>query len=143
LPAEIQSVAADDKALKEYWRATEREGLKALWGFTVVWHEQPHEFAAYEAERIVGALRVRIAASLAHLEALVVAPDVRGTGIGRTLLARGEEAANYYNCHKMTAQVPASGEARIFLEKCDYKLEAILPQHAFKLDVAVMRKFLL
>jgi hypothetical protein len=39
--------------------------------------------------------------------------------------------------------VPAGGEARAFFEACGYKLEAVLPQHTFKLDVAVLRKFLL
>jgi hypothetical protein len=39
--------------------------------------------------------------------------------------------------------VPAQGAAREFFEAAGYKLEAILPQHTFKLDVAVLRKFLL
>ena len=143
MPVEIQSAQPGDPALRDFWRAGEREALKSFWGFAVVWHEQTHEFAAYDAERIVGALRARIAASLAHLEALAVAPDMRRQGIGRSLLERCEEVANYYNCHKVTVQVPVNGEARAFFEACGYKLDAVLPQHTFKLDVAVLRKFLL
>ena len=45
--------------------------------------------------------------------------------------------------HKVTLEVPAAGDARAFFETCGYKLEATLPQHTFKLDVAVLRKFLL
>ena len=143
MPVEIQSAQPGDPALRNFWRAGEREALKTFWGFSVVWHEQTHEFAARDGERIVGALRARIAASLAHLEALVVAPDVRRHGIGRRLVERCEQVANYYNCHKVTVQVPVNGAARSFFEACGYKLDAILPQHTFKLDVAVMRKFLL
>ncbi|MBV8602913.1 MAG: GNAT family N-acetyltransferase [Candidatus Eremiobacteraeota bacterium] len=142
---EIRSVAAGDEGLRAFWRATEREALHALWDFTVVWHEQAHELAAIEpsSQRILGAAKARIAASLAHLEMVVVAPDARRRGVGRALLERLEEIANYYNCHKVTAQVLAAGSAQAFLEACGYKLEATLPQHTFKLDVAVLRKFLL
>jgi ribosomal protein S18 acetylase RimI-like enzyme len=143
LPVEIQSVSPDDPALRDFWRATEREALRTVWNFTVVWHEQVHEFAAYDGERIAGALRVRIAASLARIEDVRVAPDLRRRGIGRELLERCEETANYYNCHKVTLEVHATGGARAFFDACGYKLEAILPQHTFKLDVAVLRKFLL
>ena len=43
----------------------------------------------------------------------------------------------------MTALVPSASAAQQFLEACGYKEEAVFPQHTFKLDVAVMRKFLL
>ena len=41
------------------------------------------------------------------------------------------------------ASSPAGLPAQAFFEACGYKVEAILPQHTWKLDVAVMRKFLL
>ena len=72
-----------------------------------------------------------------------MAPAWRRRGIGRRLVARAEELANYYNCHKLTLEVPLEGAAREFFEGAGYKLEATLPQHTFKLDVAVLRKFLL
>ncbi len=121
----------------------EREALSTQWNFPVVWHEQRHEFAATEGGCIVGVLGLRIAASLAHLDSLIVAPEFRRRGIGRRLLARAETFANYYNCHKMTLEAAATSAARDFFEACAYKTEAILPQHTWKLDVAVMRKFLL
>jgi hypothetical protein len=33
--------------------------------------------------------------------------------------------------------------AQRFFEACGYKLDAVLAQHTFKLDVALLRKFLL
>ena len=141
MPVEISRV--DPAAVEEFARRNEREALKTLYNFNVVWHEQRHDFAANDEGQIAGVATIRIAASLAHVERLIVLPDRRMAGVGRALLAEAAEVANYYNCHKMSAMVPHRSPAQKFLEKCGYKEEAVLPQHTFKLDVAVMRKFLL
>jgi ribosomal protein S18 acetylase RimI-like enzyme len=140
-PIEIEVVQPDRTA--EFRRRTDREARSTFWNFRVVWHEQLHELAATDGGEVVGVLGLRIAASLAHIESLVVEPGRRREGIGRRLLERAEVLANYYNCHKMTVEVPVDGPARTFLDACGYKTEAIIPQHTWKLDVAVMRKFLL
>jgi ribosomal protein S18 acetylase RimI-like enzyme len=124
-------------------RRHEREALSTAWGFPIVWHEQQHEFAATAEDEVLGALSLRVAASLAHVESLIVAPELRRTGIGRRLLTRAEELANYFNCHKMTLEAPAGRPAQAFFEACGYKVEAILPQHTWKRDVVILRKFLL
>lgn len=129
--------------LDEFFSASSREALATLYQFRVIWHEQSHDFAAIDAERTMGAARIRIAASLAHVESVVVLPECRRAGIGKQLLEAAADVANYYNCHKMTALVPQGGPAQHFFEACDYKEEAVLPQHTFKLDMAVLRKFLL
>jgi GNAT superfamily N-acetyltransferase len=126
-----------------FWRANDRDWRSELWNFRVVWHEQSHDVVATSADAIVAALHVRIAASLAHVEALYVLRGHRGRGLGRQLLSRAENLANYYNCHKVSAAVFAEHPAQTFFERCGYKIEAVLPQHTFKLDVAMLRKFLL
>ncbi len=126
-----------------FWQTNDREWRSELWNFRVVWHEQAHDIAATADGAVVGALHVRIAASLAHVDALYVLPAHRERGLGRLLLARCEELANYYNCHKMTAAVFAGHPAQAFFERSGYKTEALLAQHTFKLDVAMLRKFLL
>jgi GNAT superfamily N-acetyltransferase len=127
-----------------FWQANDRAWRSEVWAFKVVWQEQTHDITATSAEgAIVGALNVRIAASLAHVEALYVLPDQRGRGIGRALLARCEEMGKYYNCHKVSAAVMNASPALRFFLDSGYHLEAILPQHTFKLDVAMVRKFLL
>lgn len=141
MPLEIVRVGA--AALDAFYREHEREALKTLYDFAVVWHEQSHDFAAIEGGVAVGAATIRIAASLAHVERVIVDPTHRRRGIGRQLLERAEEVANYYNCHKMTAMLPHLGSAQQFFECCAYKIEAVLPQHSFKRDTVVLRKFLL
>jgi GNAT superfamily N-acetyltransferase len=129
--------------LDAFWQMHERDWKSELWDFRVVWHEQTRDIAVRDGDMTVGALRLRIAASLAHIEALYVLPPYRKRGTGRTLLERAESVANYYNCHKMTGEVFHQHAAEAFFLHCGYHIEAVLPQHTFKLDVAVLRKFLL
>jgi len=139
----LEIAVAKPGAANAFWQACDRAWRSEVWAFKVVWHEQTHDITASVDGAIVGALHVRIAASLAHVEALYVLPDRRGKGIGRALLARCEEIANYYNCHKVSAGVMNAGPALRFFLDSGYHLEAVLPQHTFKLDVAMVRKFLL
>lgn len=139
----LEIAVAQPGAADAFWRAHDRDWRSELWAFRVIWHAQTHELTALVDGAIAGALRTTIAASVAQLEALYVLPEHRRGGIGRALLARCEELANYYNCHKVSAAVLNAGPALRFLEACGYHVEAILPQHTFKLDVAMARKFLL
>ncbi|HTC30418.1 MAG TPA: GNAT family N-acetyltransferase [Candidatus Acidoferrum sp.] len=141
LPVEIGRVQTH--ALVDFFREHEREALRAFYEFPVVWHEQGYGFAAVENEETIAAGTLYVAASLGHVERLIVSPDRRRTGIGRAILAEMADVANYYNCHKMTVMVPNGRSAQRFFEACGYGVEAVLPQHTFKLDMAMMRKFLL
>jgi N-acetylglutamate synthase-like GNAT family acetyltransferase len=141
--ATVEVAEVRPERTESFRAANEREALSTLWRFPVVWHEQRHELAAFDGEAIVGVVGLHIAASLARIESVVVVATRRRTGIGRSLLSRAEAVANYYNCHKVTLEVPTEGDAQRFFEACGYKTEAVLTQHTFKRDVAVMRKFLL
>ncbi|HTU69504.1 MAG TPA: GNAT family N-acetyltransferase [Candidatus Baltobacteraceae bacterium] len=139
----LEVVRLQPPALESFFREHEREALRAFYEFPVVWHEQSYGFAALEDERMLGAGVVRIAASLGHVDRVIVAQERRRGGLGRALLDAMAEVANYYNCHKMTAMVPHLRGAQRFFEACGYGVEAVLPQHTFKLDMAMMRKYLL
>lgn len=130
-------------AVAQFYRDSEREALRAFYGFSVIWHEQSYDFAAVDGDVTVGAATIRVAASLAHVERIVVNAARRREGLGRAMLDAADEVAKYYNCHKMSALVPHRSQAQAFFETCGYSEEAVLPQHTFKLDVAVLRKFLL
>jgi GNAT superfamily N-acetyltransferase len=141
LPVEI--VRVQTHALVDFFRDHEREALRAFYEFPVVSHEQAYGFAAVDGEETVAAGSLYVAASLGQVERLIVAPERRRGGIGRAILAEMAEVANYYNCHKMTVMVPHERSAQRFFEACGYGVEAVLPQHTFKLDMAMMRKYLL
>jgi GNAT superfamily N-acetyltransferase len=139
----IEIVRVQAETVDAFYRRAEREALKTFYGFSVIWHEQRHDFEARDGDRVVGAATIRIAASLGHLEKVAVTEDSRRRGIGRHLLDAASDVANYYNCHKMTVLVPHHSAAQQFFEACGYREEAVLPQHTFKLDMAMLRKFLL
>lgn len=141
MPAEIARVVPE--TLDSFYRENEREALKTFYNFAVVWHEQTYAIAARDGERIAGGLTLRVAASLGHVDRIVVRPESRRAGIGKALLASAADIANYYNCHKMTATAPHESGAQRFFEACEYHVEALLKQHTFKLDIVVLRKFLL
>ncbi|HYW55290.1 MAG TPA: GNAT family N-acetyltransferase [Dongiaceae bacterium] len=126
-----------------FWKAHDRDWRSELWSFRVVWHEQTHDVVARDRGETVGALRLRIAASLGHVESLYVLPAQRRRGVGRLLVSRAEELSNYYNCHKVSVPVFHDHAAQKFFQACGYAVEAVIPQHTFKLDVALLRKFLL
>ena len=136
-------VRSQPDALEAFYKRHEREALRAFYEFPVIWHEQRYGFAVMEGETMLAAATLRVAASLGHVERVVVAPERRRTGLGRQLLTEMADVANYYNCHKMTVTVPHLRGAQKFFEACGYGVEAVLPQHTFKLDMAVMRKYLL
>ena len=126
-----------------FWKTHDRDWRTELWNFRVVWHEQTHDLVARDGGELLGALRLRIAASLGHVESLYVLPAQRRRGVGRLLVSRAEELSNYYNCHKVSVAVFHDGAAQRFFDACGYKIDAVIPQHTFKLDVALLRKFLL
>ncbi len=139
----LEVVRVETFAAEEFFHKHQREALKAAYNFNVIWHEQRHAFLALRENDIAGAAQILIAASLAHVERVIVRPELRRHGIGSALLASAAETANYYNCHKMSAMAVHHSAAQSFFEACGYKVEAVLPQHTFKLDIAVLRKFLL
>jgi GNAT superfamily N-acetyltransferase len=141
MPLEIETAKPGET--DAFWKLHDRDWRTELWNFRVVWHEQTHDVVARDGGEPIGALRLRIAASLGHVESLYVLPPQRRRGIGRLLLSRAEELSNYYNCHKMTVAVFHERAAQAFFQGCGYAVEAVIPQHTFKLDVALLRKFLL
>jgi len=141
LPAELVRVSPE--AVSAFYTAHEREALRTFYEFPVIWHEARYVFAVRDGQTVLGAATLMVAASLGHVERIVVAPEHRRAGHGRALLAQMADVANYYNCHKMTAMVPHQRGAQKFFEACGYGVEAVLPQHTFKLDMAMMRKYLL
>ncbi|HVA38147.1 MAG TPA: GNAT family N-acetyltransferase [Candidatus Dormibacteraeota bacterium] len=142
-PSSHEVAVVRPEEIAPFFTASRVEADSSFWGFRVIWHEQVHALAVREDGRTVGAALFEVAASLAKVRRLVVLPEARRRGYGRAMVTRIEEIANYYNCHKVSLEVPKDSAAEAFFTACGYRVEATLPQHTFKLDVDVLRKFLL
>lgn len=141
MPVEVARV--ETSALEPFFSSHDREALRSFYTFPVIWHEARYGFAVRDEDAIVAAGILRVAASLGTVERLVVDPAFRRRGIARAIVAQMNDVANYYNCHKMTVEAIHESAAQRFFEACGYGVEAVLAQHTFKLDVAMMRKYLL
>ena len=139
----VEIVRAHDQRVETFLDAARREALNTLWGFNVIGYTKSFDLAAVDDERVVGALRLCVSDNLGYVEEVIVDPEMRRQGIGRGLLDTALEIASYNNCHKLSVQVPHHSGAQTFFEHCGFHEEAVLPQHAWKKDVAVLRKFLL
>lgn len=138
---ELRRARAEE--LVEFVRLHERAARSSFFGFPTIWHEESYDVAAFEGDTIVGVARVGVAASLAQIERVIVAPDRRRRGIGRDLVEMLADIANYYNCHKLCAQAVVDSQAEHFYAACGLGREAVLLQHTFKLDIALLRRYLL
>ena len=139
----LEFVRLQPDRVEGFFKQRERESLRAFYEFPVIWHEQRYAFAAMDGDLIVAAAVLHVAASLGSIERLVVDEEYQRRGLGRKLVDEMADVANYYNCHKMTVMVPHGRSAEKFFTACGYGVEAVLPQHTFKLDMALMRKYLL
>ncbi|MHB8141632.1 MAG: GNAT family N-acetyltransferase [Vulcanimicrobiaceae bacterium] len=139
----LEIVRRQDESAERFLGEHEREALRTFYGFPVVPHEQTHSVSALADGVLAGVGRMRISASLGRIEAVVVEAAHRRRGIGRALVDGLAEIARYYNCHKLTIEVPHRSAAQAFFQACGFHEEVVLPQHDFKIDMAVMRKFLL
>lgn len=139
----VEVTRIEPEALDAFYSEHEREALKAHYGFSVIWHDRTYGFAVIDEGRMVAAASLRVAASLGFIERLIVVQQYRREGLGRALLEAMADTANYYNCHKITVTVPHLRAAETFFLACGYSVEAVLPQHTFKMDMAVLRRFLL
>lgn len=140
---DVDVVRVHVETLAPFFAARERESLREAYGFPVVWHEAAYGFAVRDDGATIGAGVLRVAASLGEVVRLVVDSAHRRRGVGSSILAEMSVVANYYNCHKMTASAIAGSPSQRFFEACGYGVEATLAQHTFKLDVALLRKYLL
>ena len=60
---------------------------------------QPFRLALRKHDTLVGGLLGQFRSHWLHIEILVVAPALRGSGAGRTLIARAEQAAREHGSH--------------------------------------------
>lgn len=84
--------------------------------------ESATQLLAYDADRPVGTLRLRwMDPKTAKIERVAVLPELRGTGIGRSMLESVESYAKQKGAKRLV--LSAQWHARPFYEKLGYRAE--------------------
>lgn len=109
-------------------------------------------FVALDGDRLVGQAnygQFRAGAGYATCmeHSISLAPEVRGKGLGRALMAAVEDHARAFGAHQMIAGVSGENpEGRAFHERLGYRLVATVPEAGFKfgrfMDLWLLSKFL-
>ena len=94
-----------------------------------------------------GQFRAGVGYATCMEHSISLAPDRRGGGVGRALMAAVEDHARAFGAHQMIAAVSGENpEGRAFHARLGYELIATIPQAGFKfgrfMDLLLMRKFL-
>ena len=106
-----------------------------------MWDEHRYALAAYDDERIVGAVVLKIRAGLGKVTQIIIAADRRGEGIACALMARTEEICRREGCHKVSLKTYWNSEAQRFYQKQGYVVEGILRRDLHGVDMRQMCKF--
>jgi len=72
---------------------------------------------------------------------LIIAKQIRGNGVGNTLLSEAEKISQKNNSHKIYLHTGKAWRAASFYKKMGYKLTHELPNHYFHQDFVEFTKF--
>lgn len=134
---------AEQKEIEEFLQREWKPVNEHMFGRydATMWDEQRYTLAAYDDERIVGAVVFKIKAGLGKVSQIVVAAERRDEGLGRALLARAEEICRREGCHKVSLKTYWNSEAQRFYEQQGYVVEGVLRRDLHGLDMCQMGKF--
>lgn len=105
------------------------------------WEDRTIRIVARDGRQIAGFASLYTAGGTCLLEELLVHPDYRRQGIGRTLVTRAEKLARQNKCHKIRLETDDGLKPAISLYKAvGFKKEASLPDEDGKRPTAVYGK---
>jgi GNAT superfamily N-acetyltransferase len=139
---EVRVVDSRSKEIAEF---NDREWPKAdleHYGAVEKWREDVVEIAAYEKDAIVGTLQLTISRGVCKINALIVAHNAQGKGIGTALMQKAEELAREEHAHKIWLDTGKGWQAEPFYLKLGYTQNTILPNHYFGKDFILFEKML-
>lgn len=124
---------------KREWTNADQEHYGKVKDFT------PRKYiivALDENREILGKATLVIVAGVAEAKEVIVAQSVRGTGIGKSLLAKVEELAKKHKAHKLWLNTGKEWRSEKFYQKLGYKKTGKLPNHFARRDFVEYSKFI-
>ncbi|KKR31691.1 MAG: hypothetical protein UT63_C0063G0004 [Candidatus Gottesmanbacteria bacterium GW2011_GWC2_39_8] len=95
-----------------------------------------------DAEQIIGELDFTYLAGVSIIEALIIAKNFRGHGIGKMLMQKTLDLSHKLGAHKICVDTGKKWESVKFYEALGFKQTAEIPRHHFKEDFVQMTKYL-
>lgn len=138
----IKIAKSNQEELNKYHKKEWEEADKEHYGQKVSWRAKMYYLKAVEEGNLVGSLRMRIKAGVAHIEKLIVSKTNRRRGIGKKLMQQAEEIAKKNSTHKIDLITGKGWEAEDFYKSLGYQISAKLPKHSFKIDFVAFTKFI-
>ncbi len=140
MTVEIRSCSVDEA--RAVCDARERGYARRTYGAPFVAAPVTHALLAVEGESAApaGALIFTIAGGVAEIDAIAFDDD--SSDRDRELIRRFEDAASYNNCHKMIARVKCESVEQAKLERCGFRVAAVVERHLFQSDFVDMVKWL-
>jgi 2'-5' RNA ligase len=108
----------------------------------VPWHEEPFALTGSRDGEVVGMATGWTNAGVAYLGELVVAPGVRGEGVGGHLLAAFEDLARRRGAFRLALRTDAAGRARALYEARGWQVEATFADWIAGREFVQMRRVL-
>lgn len=106
------------------------------------WHTQHIYFKAQQGKKTVGGLIGEFMAGVLYVSELIVDTNLRGQGIGESLLKKAEDWAKKHRGHEVHLVTGKDWQANKFYLKMGYKKIADLLRHYSQADFVVLTKFL-
>jgi GNAT superfamily N-acetyltransferase len=113
------------------------------WGREIEWVVEDFYFKATDTKsNIVGTLKGKYESGVTYVDNLLIAKNVRGSGVGTELMSFIEDWTKDKGGHKMILFTRSAWKASNFYEKLGYEAEGTLRKHFLGEDFVIYRKFL-
>ncbi len=112
------------------------------YGKRVEWNDKEFIFKAEEKEEIIGTASGKYASGVVYIDAIIVARDKRGKGVGKALIKKIEKLGKRLGAHKIWLITGKDWKGNDFYIKLGFLKGCILPQHHFKKDFIIYYKFI-
>jgi len=112
------------------------------YGLPLEWKKLNFLIMAKEDDMLIGTLRLDIREGVAYVDAIIVAAEHRGQGIGQQLMQEAERIARENHAHKLYLQTGKEWGTLDFYQSLGYEISSELPNHYHRVDFVEMTKFL-
>lgn len=123
---------------KQQWIIADKEH----YGQAFQWDPKNFVITAYDDETIIGNLEMHIKTGVAEIDALIIADNHQGSGVGTELFTKAEEIAKEHDVHKLYLFTGKGWKAEEFYKKLGMEVTGELKNHYAHFDYVQYSKFL-